>query len=170
MEPAQRCVPGPGAWVDCGECFFSFREVEVEFFFFFQGRESGREPPIDVFRRGLFTRFLPLLRLELCLDESNHHEGSQRPLTSGKRTSPGEAREGMKRLIPSRMRKGRGAKSRRKIEKCGAASDAEVFFFFKTRKKKQKTFCLLIRLQSLLLFRNFNHALHLQVGLASGQG
>ena len=41
MEPAQRCVPGPGAWVDCGECFFSFREGEVEFFFFFKGERAG---------------------------------------------------------------------------------------------------------------------------------
>ena len=46
MEPAQRCVPGPGAWVDCGECFFSFREVEVEFFFFFS-RERERERAAD---------------------------------------------------------------------------------------------------------------------------
>jgi len=44
-EPAQRCVPGPGAWVDWGGKWGE-REgfsVEVEFFFLFD--ERG-EPPI----------------------------------------------------------------------------------------------------------------------------
>ena len=76
MEPAQRCVPGPGAWVDWEICLGSFFvRLRLSFFFFF----SGEEPPIDVFKRVSPRSFsLSASPRFVCLGESDHHEEGQR--------------------------------------------------------------------------------------------
>jgi hypothetical protein len=115
MEPVQRCVPGPGAWVD-------WRRERVFFLFVsrlrsrlvFQERDESRRSTFS----NLFTLSLSLslcfAKVCICKRESDHDGRSQWTPTSGKRTSPGVAREGM-RMIPSRMKK-RGESSER-IEK-----------------------------------------------------
>ena len=153
MEPAQRCVPGPGAWVDWEICLGSFFvRLRLSFFFFF----SGEEPPIDVLCAWERATITKKANGSTDLWEENVAWG-------------GEGGHEKIDLQKFRMQ-GKGgalerAENRKKVRSCLCSLRCSAS---KNSKKKPDFFFFASNLQT--HFRNSNHALLLQVELAPGQG
>ena len=169
MEPAQRCVPGPGAWVDWEICLGSFFvRLRLSFFFFFQ-EWSRRSTSSKEF---LLARFLSLPRLGLCAWEratiTKKANGST-DLWEENVAWGGEGGHEKIDLQKFRMQ-GKGgalerAENRKKVRSCLCSLRCSAS---KNSKKKPDFFFFASNLQT--HFRNSNHALLLQVELAPGQG